>query len=190
MLDFALMGPFLKTALHQGLDLWAYEDNLILKGAEYVTKYNLGHDVQYTPYLTINAKGQVEWNQTVISEDKRGPEAKGNIRPIWEMYYNEYVVKRGLPAPYVQQYADITRRNGSGAEGGGGDYEKTSGGYDQLGFGTLLYTLPGSVAVPEGEITTTKCNNGVGGGSENGTCGNGQIKTSTSAAPATGSTSA
>lgn len=31
--------------------------------------------------------------------------------------------------------------DGDGAEGGGGDYGTTSGGYDQLGWGTLMYTL-------------------------------------------------
>lgn len=178
MLDFALMGHYLRTAFNQGTDLWGYKNNRILKGAEYATKYNLGYDdVEFTPYLTINQLGQVEWNQTVIS-----PSQRGDICPIWEMYYNEYVVKRGLNAPYVQAYADLTRRNGSGAEGGGGNYSPNSGGYDQLGFGTLLYTLEGSVAIPGGSASSTKCNNGQGNGSGNGNCGNGQVKT-TSAMP-------
>lgn len=34
--------------------------------------------------------------------------------------------------------------NGGGAEGGSGDYGGDSGGYDQLGWGTLLYTLEAS----------------------------------------------
>ena len=136
MLDLALMAPYAAAALNQGTDIWGYGDNLILRGAEYAAKYNLGNDVSYTPYLTRLPNGRVEYNQTVVS-----PAARGNIRPIWEQYYNEYVVKRGLSGTYTSQYADLVRQNGSGAEGGGGNYETTSGGYDQLGFGTLMYTL-------------------------------------------------
>jgi hypothetical protein len=141
MLDLAMMGPFAAAALNQGTDLWTYKDNLILKGAEYAAKYNLGNGVPYTPFLTYDKAGKVEYNQTIISAT-----ARGNIRPIWEQYYNEYVVKRGATGTYTEQYAALVRVNGSGAEGGGGDYETTSGGYDQLGFGTLVYSLPGTNA--------------------------------------------
>ncbi|SNX87362.1 related to GPI anchored protein [Melanopsichium pennsylvanicum] len=136
MLDLALLGPFATTALNQGDDVWAYNDSLILKGAEYAAKYNLGYDVQYTPYLAKDAKGRVLYNQTTISNVSRG-----NIRPIWDMYYNQYVVKRGLNGTYTKLYADKVRAANNGSEGGGGDYGPNSGGYDQLGFGTLMYTL-------------------------------------------------
>lgn len=123
------------AAYHQGTDIWAYGHNLILKGAEYAAKYNLEHSVNYTAYITYDG-GRVQYNQTVIS-----PESRGDTRPIWEMFYNEYVVKRGRKAPYTQKYAAKVRFLGGGAEGGGGDYGGNSGGFDQLGFGTLLYTL-------------------------------------------------
>ncbi|ETS64630.1 gpi anchored protein [Moesziomyces aphidis] len=141
MLDLALIGPFATAAFNQGDDVWAYNDSVILKGAEYAAKYNLGNDVSYTPYLAIDSSGKVVYNQTTISNVSRG-----DIRPIWEMFYNEYVVKRKLPGTYTKLYADKVRAANGGAEGGGGDYGPNSGNYDQLGFGTLMFTLDGSDA--------------------------------------------
>jgi hypothetical protein len=51
------------------------------------------------------------------------------------MIYNHYVKRRGMSAPYVAAMAAKAR-----VEGGGGDYGPNSGGYDQLGFGTLTAT--------------------------------------------------
>ncbi|PYI17911.1 GPI anchored protein [Aspergillus violaceofuscus CBS 115571] len=131
MLDFALLGPIAQTAHNQGTDLFGYLDNRILAGAEYVAKYNLGHDVPYTTYDNSD-----DVNQTVISNSSRG-----DIRPIWELLYNHYGVLKGMKVTYTEAYRNMVVQNGSGAEGGGGDYGTTSGGYDQLGYGTLMYTL-------------------------------------------------
>lgn len=98
--------------------------------AEYAAKYNLGNDVPYTTYVNSDV------TQDVISDASRG-----NIRPAWELIYNHYGVLKGLDASWSQQYRDLVVDNGGGAEGGGGDYGTGSGGYDQLGFGTLLYRL-------------------------------------------------
>lgn len=130
MLDIGLVGAFAQMAYNQGIDLFAYLDNRILKGAEYAAKYNLGNDVQYTTYVNSDV------TQDVISDAGRG-----NIRPIWELIYNHYVKIKGLEATYSEQYAKLVRDDAGGAEGGGGDYGPNSGGYDQLGFGTLLYTV-------------------------------------------------
>lgn len=106
--------------------------NLIDDRAEYVAKYNLGYDVPYTTYTNSDV------TQTVISNNSRG-----NIRPIWELLYAHYGVLDGLNASWSEQYRDLVVSDGSGAEGGGGDYGTTSGGFDQLGHGTLLYRLDG-----------------------------------------------
>jgi hypothetical protein len=36
---------------------------------------------------------------------------------------------------------DFVNKQSGGAEGGGGNYGTTSGGFDQLGYGTLMYRL-------------------------------------------------
>ncbi|MCF5669072.1 cell wall anchor protein [Pseudomonas marginalis] len=125
MLDIALLGSFCQMAWSQGDDLFGYQGNRVLQGAEYVATYNLGQDVPFTPVANSS------FEQPIISVVDRG-----DIRPIWEMLYNHYVVLKGLKAPNVAAFAHKVR-----AEGGGGDYGPNSGGFDQLGYGTLLYSL-------------------------------------------------
>ena len=97
--------------------------------AEYLAKYNLGHDVPYTTYRSYVT-------QPVISDSGRG-----NVRPMWELLYAHYSGLKGLNASWSKAYRDLTVSDGGGAEGGGGNYGPDSGGYDQLGFGTLLFRL-------------------------------------------------
>jgi hypothetical protein len=125
-LGIGLMGAFCEMAWKQGDDLYAYGDNRFLAGSEYVASYNLGNDVPYVTYSTCDPV-----TQTVIS-----PTARGNDRPIWELVYNHYVNRKGLAAPNTAAYAARVR-----PEGGGGDYGPNSGGFDQLGYGTLTSTL-------------------------------------------------
>jgi Alginate lyase len=133
-LGVGLMGAICQMAWNQGYDLYAYDDSRFLKGAEYVAKYNLGHSVPYTPYTWVyGAPGIWSGSQTFTAAS---PDGRGDIRPIWEILYNHYVRRRGLHAPYIAAYVAKVR-----PEGGGGNYGPDSGGYDQLGFGTLTYTL-------------------------------------------------
>jgi hypothetical protein len=60
----------------------------------------------------------------------------GLTATIWEMIYNHYARRQGLSVPGIAAYAASTR-----PEGGGGDYGGASGGFDQLGHGTLTYTI-------------------------------------------------
>jgi autotransporter-associated beta strand protein len=126
MLGVALAGSFCEMAWNQGDDLYGYDNNRLLKGFEYTAKYNLGYEVPYTTYR--NCDGVV---QTVVS-----PDARGNVRPVCELVYNHYVNRKGLAAPYTALFAQRVR-----PEGGGGNYGPNSGGYDQLGYGTLTFTL-------------------------------------------------
>jgi hypothetical protein len=68
---------------------------------------------------------------------------RGNIRPRWEMLYNHYVNRVGMSAPYTTQFAELVS-----PEGGGGDYGGNSGGFDQLGIGTLTYTIDPACVTP------------------------------------------
>jgi hypothetical protein len=126
LLGPALLGAFCEMAWNQGDDLYGYDDNRFLKGCEYVAKYNLGDSVPYQPYATCDP----------VRQDTIAPASRGGLRPAWELVYNHYVHRRGLSAPYSQAYAAKMR-----PEGGGGDYGPNSGGYDQLGYGTLTATL-------------------------------------------------
>ena len=124
-LGIALIGAVCQMAWNQGDDLFGYDNNRFLAGAEYVGKYNLGNDVPYTTYRNSDV------TQTVISDHGRG-----DVRPCWELIFNHYIVLRGLSASYSTQLAEKIR-----PEGGGGNYGPNSGGFDQLGYGTLTYTI-------------------------------------------------
>jgi hypothetical protein len=125
MLNVSLLGAFCQMAWSQGDDLFAYDGNRVLKGVEYVAKYNLGEDVPYTAYVNSD-----------VTQEAISSKGRGDVRPAWELFYNHYVVQKGVAAPYTAKFAQKQR-----PEGGGGDYSPNSGGYDQLGYGTLTYTL-------------------------------------------------
>lgn len=125
-LDISLIGAFCQMAFNQGQDLFAYENNKVLALAEYTASYNLGNTV---PYHTYNNCNNV--NQTIISTN-----ARGTKRPSWELIYNHYTNLMDVTATFSSQFAAMVR-----PEGGGGNYGSDSGGFDQLGFGTLTYSV-------------------------------------------------
>ncbi|KAH6988937.1 chondroitin AC/alginate lyase [Ilyonectria sp. MPI-CAGE-AT-0026] len=129
-LNIALLGVIGQTAYNQGNDLFAYNSSIILAASEYVARYNLGYDVPYTPY----DNGWI--NMPTISSTGRG-----QLRPNWELLYNHYGVLKNENVTWTKQFRDLVVSDNGGAEGGSGDYGPNSGGYDQLGWGTLLYTL-------------------------------------------------
>ncbi|UAY56043.1 alginate lyase family protein [Arachidicoccus terrestris] len=125
-LDVALFGTICQQAWNQGDDLYGLDNNRFLKACEYVAKYNVASlEVPYTAYT--NCEGV---SNPVISSNGRG-----TVRPMWELVYNHYVNLKGLKATWTTLGAKSVR-----PEGGGGDYGPNSGGYDQFGFGTLLYS--------------------------------------------------
>ena len=130
MLGIGQLGVFCQMAYNQGIDLFGYESNRVLACAEYVARYNLGNSVDFTTYTWGSGTTCTQESQTVISSDSRGLN-----RPIWALLYDHYVNLKGLSAPYTKQYSSRVS-----PEGGGGNYESTSGGYDFLGFGTLCYS--------------------------------------------------
>jgi hypothetical protein len=135
-LGIGLLGAFCETAWNQGDDMYGYDDNRFMKGAEYVAQYNIGNTVPYTTYTWGTGQNCAQMSQTVISDASRG-----NVRPIWEMVYNHYANRLGISVPGMAAFAAQQR-----PEGGGGNYGSTSGGYDQLGFGSLTFTRDPFVA--------------------------------------------
>lgn len=110
-----------EIAWHQGIDLYGEADLRLLKGFEYTARYNLGREVPFTPHTDRTGK----YRARAISEDGRG-----RLRPIYEMVWNHYQRRQGVPAPFTRQAADRIRPEGAGF------------GADHPGFGTLLFSLP------------------------------------------------
>jgi hypothetical protein len=130
MMGMGQMGAICEMAWNQGTDLYSYDSRRFFKAAQYVAKYNIGQDVPYTTYTWGSGTNCSQQSQTVISSGSRG-----QIRPVWAMLHFHYNRRLYLDDKYISQmYYDLVA-----PEGGGGDYGSTSGGYDQLGFGTLTY---------------------------------------------------
>ena len=118
-LGVGLLGEACQIAWNQGDDLFGYGNNRVLSAAEYTAKYNLIQDV---PFASYN-------NCQPANHDWPAINGRGKIheRPIWELFYNHYVVRQGQSAPFVQKMAEVVRPEG--------------GSKDHLGYGTLTYTL-------------------------------------------------
>ena len=118
-LGIGMLAECCAIAWNQGLDLYAYDNNRLLKGFEYVAKFNLGSDVPFMEWLDRTGK----YHHVKISQQSRG-----QLRAVYEQVYNHYVVAKGLTAPYVQQAAEKLRPEGPGKPGA-----------DHPGYGTLYF---------------------------------------------------
>lgn len=132
LLVIALMGTICQMAWNQGDDFYGLDDNRFLKACEYTAKYNVaGLSVPFHEYTRKWAANCAQTEvHTQISSNGRG-----GARPIWSAPFYHYTRIKGKTATYTEMGVNTTR-----PEGGGGDYGPNSGGFDQLGFGTLLYT--------------------------------------------------
>ena len=125
-LGLAHLGDCCEIAWHQGLNLYGYDDNLLLKGFEYTAKYNLGQNVPFVE--TIDRTGK--YHHVVISSNGRG-----RFRAVFEEIYNAYALRLGIPAPFTQQVVEKIRPEGVGVP-------TQPQGADHVGFGTLLFAQP------------------------------------------------
>lgn len=131
-----LMGTICQLTWNQGDDFFGYNDNMYLKACEYNGRYySAGLDVPYVPYTRIfkGNWGIAEEYYGVLVE-RNGSRAAGCI---WALAYNHYAKIKGVDAEkcqYTKIGMDVSYPEGG--PGGGGN----SGSYDQLGFGTLMYS--------------------------------------------------
>jgi len=117
-LGLGAMATACEIAWNQHDDLYGALNNRLLKGFEYVAKYNLGNnDMPFVTWKDITGKYS---NWTVISDKGRG-----NFIPIYEMVYNHYVRRKGLAMPYTEQVIKKIYPEG---------YDR-----DQPAFGSLLF---------------------------------------------------
>jgi hypothetical protein len=128
LMVIGLLGSIAQMGYNQGLDIYGYKDNMILKAAEYEAKFNVPRlPVPFTTYTNCANE-----THTTVADDA----GRGQIRPVWERIYNHYTKRKGIKARYIKMAKDVGY-----PEGGSGDLNPNSGGYDDLGFGTLLYSL-------------------------------------------------
>jgi hypothetical protein len=122
-----------QVGYNQGDDLFAYMDNRIAAGIEYVACYNSGvNDVPWWDYWYHDVRTSYEnsWKQTANDEGGRGA-----FRPYWDRVIGHYEGIKGIPMTYSH-----AMKNKETVDNGGGNYGQTSGGFDHLGFSTLMCT--------------------------------------------------
>jgi hypothetical protein len=119
-LGIGMLAECCAIAWNQGLDLYDYDNNLLLKGFEYVAKYNLGNDdMPFSEWLDRTGK----YHHFKISDKGRG-----QLRPLYEQVFAHYMVLKGLNAAYVEQVVKRIRPEGAGGPGA-----------DHPGYGTLFF---------------------------------------------------
>jgi len=154
----SLMGVLCQMAKNIGVDLFTYENNKALAMCEYVAKYNYGnteardannkgwqlsdfkYQVSSIPYTTYtNCSGS--WPSLSAEEHKSGNDSRGTARPSWELIHR-LAGDYGQSDIYSKMWVDLMRKNATRgySDGGGGDYGPDSNGFDQLGWGTLMFS--------------------------------------------------
>lgn len=89
-----------EIAWNQGVNLYAAADNRLALGFEYTAKYNLGEDVPYQRFRSV--EGRYDY-QTISS---RG---RGRFRPIYERVVHHYHDRLGLQMPHSRKVTDKNR---------------------------------------------------------------------------------
>ncbi|MDE6340603.1 MAG: hypothetical protein K2K97_12620, partial [Muribaculaceae bacterium] len=150
----AVLGTFCRMGLALGEDLFAFADYRALAYAEYVAKYNLAKEVLYPNPMNALPGMRVGENEldfeyshssfpfTTYTYGDAGTmtqpstDGRGTVRPGWDVWAG-YANSHGKSAIYCNKFASRTR-----PDGGAGHYGPNSGGFDQLGFSTLMYYRP------------------------------------------------
>ncbi len=133
----AWIGVTAQVAWNQGVDLFAFDNNRLLRGIEYAAKYNLFGDVPYQSYSVCEG-GNFNWGTLSLNAGGRG-----FLPPTWDLFYNHYVNIKGLAAPWTAQAASAMRPDG---------FYNNANSPDFVGYTTLtslLDPIPAG-AVPSG----------------------------------------
>lgn len=144
LLALGLAVDICKVALNQGDDLFAYMNDRLAAGVEFVAAFNFGgvegKDLPWINYNYSDCRGRLYqgWLQ-----EGPNPGGIGGWRPYWDRIIGYYEGIRGVKLQFSEIAAKTVRGPGK-ADGGGGHYGENSGGFDHLGFTTLMDYRPSS----------------------------------------------
>ena len=134
----ALLGALCQMGLNIGEDLFAANNYRAVAMAEYVAKINVSvnaegksflHGITTIPF-TSYTYGDMG-TMVKIADHDRGP-----FRPCWDLWVG-YCRKKGISCIYASEFAEQKR-----PDKGVGYYGNNSGGFDQIGFTTLMHYRP------------------------------------------------
>ena len=125
-MGMGFLGAACEMAWKQGVDLYGAADNRLALGFEYTAKYNLGEEVRYEPYRSVEGR----YHYRSISSNSRG-----RFAPIYERIVHHYHDPMGLEMPYSRRVADKKRPEGASTT--------------HMSWGTLMF-----YGLPEGDLPT------------------------------------
>lgn len=150
IMGVGIMAVICEMAWNQGIDLYGWNNNRFLAGAEYEARYNNLKTVPFSYYSWRNGTGGAPQTQSVVSSA-----GQGATRPIWDMIVGHYSHRRGIYIPETEEKAAATRPDG------GPQYGAHGSAFDHLGFTTLTcYRGPIATAVPSGVYQFTARHSG------------------------------
>lgn len=127
-----------QVGFNQGDDLFAYMDDRIAAGTEFVAAMNFGGvNAESLPWITYNyadCRGTMGAGWEMTGPNTGGA---GEYRPYWDRAIGYYEGLRGVKLQYAEQASAKVC-----PDGGGGNYSQNSGGFDHLGFSTLTSWRP------------------------------------------------
>lgn len=127
-----------QIGFNQGDDLYAYMNDRIAAGCEYVCALNYagisGSDLPWYPYEYADCAGTRGASWQMFGPNEGG---KGERRPNWDRIRGYYEGLRGVKLQYADKAAEQLC-----PDGGGGNYNANSGGFDHLGFSSLTNFRP------------------------------------------------
>lgn len=91
-LGLGLLANAAEVAWNQGVDLYGWNDQRLLKGFEYSAKYGLGEKVPFQHYLDRTGKYGLGGRNNHYTEIS--PKSRGRFSPIFERVYHHYVHRR------------------------------------------------------------------------------------------------
>lgn len=144
---------------NQGNDLFSYMNNRLAAGIEHVAALNFcgiaSADMPWTTYWYHDCRHKgIAADSWQMAGDNTG--GLGEWRPYWSRIIGHYEGVKGVKMQYSEKADSIV-----GIDAGGGNYGQTSGGFDHLGFSTLMCKRPAITAdMAPTSLTATMLYNG------------------------------
>jgi hypothetical protein len=127
-----------QVGFNQGDDLFAYMNDRIAAGTEFVAAMNFGGvSATSLPWINYNyadCRGAMGQGWLMTGPNTGG---SGEYRPYWDRVLGYYEGLRGVKMQYSEKASASVC-----PDGGGGNYSQNSGGFDHLGFSTLTSWRP------------------------------------------------
>ncbi len=151
LMGVGLMATICEMAWNQGIDLYGWNNNRFLAGAEYTARYNNLKTVPFALYSWRSGTGGGAPNtQGVVSNA-----GQGATRALWDTIVGHYSHRLGIFIPETEEKAAATRPDG------GPQYGDHGSKFDHLGFTTLTsYRGPIATSVPSGVYQLTARHSG------------------------------